>query len=356
MTTEYTNYSLIMAGGSGTRFWPESTAAKPKQYLTLAGDKSLLRNTLLRLEGLSKIEHQFVITISRQKDLALECSQGLVHATEGIILEPAAKNTAPCILLALAKLVHLGAATSDIVAIMPADHIILNQTAFLKDIKTASALAFKNKAIVTIGIPPHFPHTGFGYIQRGEEVSNNSFKIADFKEKPDSETAQKYLATGEYYWNAGMFVSPIQTLLTEFAQHAPELFVYYEQLLANLQKDLSCDEIYQQMQSISIDYAIMEKSDQTMVLPASFDWNDLGSWDALESVYAATDENTLLKGNAHYFENACGNIISVNAKKFISLVDVQDLVIVENEENIMILPKTSAQKVKNIVNHLKSEQ
>lgn len=344
-------YSLIMAGGSGTRFWPESTKEKPKQYLALAGKNSLLTETLLRLEGVSSPETQFIVTIPNQEKLASECSINLINSSSGIILEPAAKNTAPCIILAIAKLWKLGAREDDVISVLPADHIILNKQGFTETINKSIELCQNLKKIVTIGIRPNFPHTGYGYIQRGDEVEGSSYQVDAFKEKPNLETATQYLKKGTYYWNAGMFVSTLGVMLKEFEQNCPEIFQLFDKLKhsSSIEEDAK---IYNQAPSISIDYAVMEKSKNILVVPAQFDWNDLGSWDALEAVINPTDSNTLINNNKYYFENSKGNIISVSNKKFVSVIDIDNLVIVENDRNIMILPKESSQKVKNIVNYL----
>lgn len=345
-------YCLVMAGGQGTRFWPESTPQKPKQYLSLLGDDSLLKASLKRFEGLVAPEYRKVITTKDQFSLAKTHAKGLIDK-EGILCEPSGRNTAPCILLALASLIESGMKDEDVVAIVPSDHVILNTQGFTSTIKLAFEHAVKDECIVTIGIPPHFPNTGFGYIQKGEVKGGDCFQVKAFKEKPDFETAQRYVASGEYYWNAGMFVGRLDTLLEQFKDHAPELFSYFQELRDSLKVEEELNAVYEKLEKISIDYAVMEKSSKILVVPAQFDWNDLGSWDAMESVMQQQDGNTVVKAQEVYSDEAKGNIVFA-PDKFVALIDVEDLVVVVNDEGVLVCPKSSTQKVKNIVPYLKS--
>lgn len=344
--------AVVMAGGRGTRFWPESTSQKPKQYLNLlGGEQSLLEKTLRRFEGLVAPQNRYIITVDEQAELANICSKELV-AKKGLILEPAGRNTAPCILLALADLVHRGVSREDVLAIVPSDHVIINEAGFRDVIKNAALQAVERQAIVTIGIAPHFPHTGFGYIQRGDEVSTECFTVKRFVEKPNYETAVSYLQTGEYLWNAGMFVASIETLLREFSIHAPDLYCHFDDLVMAANDSAKTAEIYQKLAKISIDYAIMEKSEAVLTMPSRFDWNDLGSWDALESVVQKNEQNYIVTAKDCYFEDAKDNIVFA-PNQFVSLINVQDLIVVSNRDSLMILPKKDAQRVKNVVEFLK---
>lgn len=344
------SFFLIMAGGKGTRFWPESTEKKPKQYLNLLGKGSLLEQTVSRLEGLIPLEDTFVVTVKDQEELATKSTINL----KNLIFEPSGRNTAPCILLSLAELVARGAGTDDVVSIVPSDHVILNKGGFQDTLKMASSVAFEKGEIVVIGIRPHFPHTGYGYIESGEKQSTSCFKVESFKEKPTKEKAFEYLSEGNYFWNAGMFISKIGVLLEEFAQHAPEVYKFFPELRDAIEKNEDVATVYEKIPKNSIDYAVMEKSKKVSVVPALFDWNDLGSWDALEDVVKAQEGNTFVKGEGHYFKEAKGNIVFAPGK-FVSLVGVNDLVVVSNEKVLMVLPKSDSQKVKSIVEDLKKE-
>jgi mannose-1-phosphate guanylyltransferase len=346
MTNKF--YALVMAGGQGTRFWPESTSKKPKQYLNLTSEKSLLEETLLRFNGLIEAPDRFVVTVKDQQQLAEKCSKALTHVN-GLIYEPAGKNTGPCILLAMAHLLQCGAKLNDVVTIVPSDHVILNANGFREVMSDARNLAEKTKSIVTIGVVPTFPHTGFGYIQKGSD-----FKVLAFREKPDFETAKKYVASGEYFWNAGMFVAQISVLLDEFSKHSPESFKFFESLQKELKNPAVLKEAYEQMPSNSIDYAVMEKSQKVLVVPSRFDWNDLGSWDALESVIKPMNQNTIVKARDVFASNATGNIIFA-PDKFVALMNVDDLVVISNKDSVVVIPKKDAQKVKEVVAYLKGK-
>ncbi len=347
-------YAVVMAGGQGTRFWPESVSKKPKQYLNLVGDSSLLSQSLNRFETLVGNEQRYIVTVKQQENLVKENSQNLI-SKNGLIFEPSGRNTAPCILLAMAHLLANGASENDVCAIVPSDHVILNESGFRDVIKDAHLYASREDKIVTIGIPPTFPHTGYGYIHRGTEIDSNVYNVTEFKEKPNFDKAKEYLATGEYYWNAGMFVASIKTLTKEFKEHAPEIFEHFEALRENIDNFDGLSSVYNKIPSDSIDFAIMEKSENVLVLPARFDWNDLGSWDALEEVITKTNGNTIASAKSSYIVEAQGNIVFA-PDKFVSLIGVNDLIVVSNERALMVLPKNQAQKVKDIVGHLKETQ
>ena len=350
-------FALIMAGGKGTRFWPESTERKPKQYLNLLGEKSLLKQTIDRLDGFAPSENTFVVTVKDQEDLIKKNMNGKVPV-QNIIFEPSGRNTAPCILLSLAELLEKGASPEDVVVIMPSDHVILNESGFRATLEKGTHQAIKHNAITVIGIQPNFPHTGYGYIEKGEkkgEENCNLYTVNSFKEKPSKEKAIEYLKSGQYFWNAGLFISKIGVLLEEFKTHALTTYSHFSEIQKLLKKRESIEGIYKLLQSESIDYAVMEKSQRVMVIPAEFDWSDLGSWEALEEVLSPKDGNTLVKVEGHYCKEAEGNIIFAPGK-FVSLVGVKDLVVVSNEKVLMVMPKSDSQKVKEIVDALKKDE
>ncbi|PIP93232.1 MAG: hypothetical protein COW00_11245 [Bdellovibrio sp. CG12_big_fil_rev_8_21_14_0_65_39_13] len=344
-------FAIVMAGGKGTRFWPESTSAKPKQYLSLVSPHSLLEETLTRFDGLVPVNRRYVVTVREQEALAKKSSEGNIEPHH-FIFEPSGRNTAPCILLSMAQLEMEGATDEDILAIVPSDHVILNKDGFQHSVKVATETASQKGGIVTIGIKPHFPHTGYGYIHQEKQEGPELFKVASFKEKPNFETAKEYVSTGEYFWNAGMFVARLDVLKKEFQTHSPKMWSSYEDLKKNCHKAESLRNVYEQIPSDSIDYAIMEKSEFVYVVPAAFDWNDLGSWDALESVIAPTDSNIVVKDNGHSFIDAKNNIVYAPGKH-VALVGVNDLIVVSNDKAVIVLPKEQAQRIKEVVELLK---
>ena len=346
---------LVMAGGKGTRFWPESLEKRPKQYLALTGGKPLITETLIRLAGLTPMDQRFVITTRDQMGLVIETTTGELDQGN-IILEPSGRNTGPCIFLSLVALLARGSSMDDTVAIVPSDHVIFNTQGFQDTLKLSSDLAQSKKMIVTIGITPHFPHTGFGYIERGEQIGEKSYGVKSFREKPSLDMAQTYLKSGKYYWNAGMFVATIGVLLEEFKQHAPGIYVHLEALKKAYTSQSKLEAVYNQLEAISIDYAVMEKSTNVAVCPAQFDWNDLGSWDALNSVCNLDQGNAFpqsgLKQSHRIVINSSGNTV-LSSKELVVLVETQDMIVVENDKVLMILPQSQSQRVKDVVDQLK---
>lgn len=340
--------ALIMAGGKGTRLWPESTSKRPKQYMQILDEESLIEKTVSRLDNLIAKENRFVVTVNEQEQIAKEClKEKIPHSN--YVYEPTGRNTAPCIFLSLAKMLkNENRNPDDVVAILPADHIILNREGFQNTLKIAFDLCVRMKSIVTIGIKPHFPHTGFGYIKANEVIEKDSFKVESFKEKPDFETAKSYIQSGNYFWNAGMFVGQISTLMEEFKTYCPDYLTELDSLKENLDDPNELLKVYDRLKAISIDYAIMEKSSRINVVQAQFDWNDLGSWDAMESVIERKDDNFTIKAKELKQVGSKGNIIFA-PNHAVALVDVEDLVLVANDKVVTVMKKQSAQKVKDIV-------
>lgn len=350
----YELYALIMAGGKGTRFWPESTSTRPKQYLSLISEKSLLQETIERFDRFVEQDKRFVVTVAEQEELCRKSSKGKINS-KGIIFEPTGRNTAPCILMSLATLVMKGVGMDDVVAIVPSDHVILNQTGFHATIQKASDFAHRHQQIVTIGITPHFPHTGFGYIQKGKLIEEEAFGVSKFKEKPHFELAAAYVKSGQYLWNAGMFVAPVKVFLQEFEEHAPEMFEHFEALCKTADNPKALKAVYQKLPSDSIDYAVMEKSSNIAVMPATFDWNDLGSWDALATVLNETHGNTVVKSQGTLFLNSADNVIFA-PDRFVSLINMDKHIVVVNDKVVLVAPLKDAQEIKKVVEQLQKQR
>ena len=283
--------SIILAGGSGSRLWPLSRDMYPKQLLNLDDNTSLLQQTFLRLNKFIKASDIVTITnIKHQSDVKLQLNQ--IDNSNIVIGEPLGKNTAPAIACAI-EYFRQQNNSDDIVIILPSDHLIKNTTAFEKTVESAKPLADMGY-IVTFGIKPTYPETGYGYIKTLEPLQDG-YKVEKFVEKPDLETAEKYLISGDYYWNGGIFMGKISTFLDEFQKYTPEIFANLNKLDFSIQNKIDYS-IYESMPSISIDYAIMEKSDKIALVPLQSDWNDLGSWQSLYNVKQKDTEGNVLSG------------------------------------------------------------
>ncbi len=345
---------LIMAGGKGERFWPKSRTVLPKQFLSLSGNnKTMIQLTVERILPLVDIEDIYIATNRDYIHLVEEQLPELPKSN--ILYEPVGKNTAPCI--GFGAMVISKKYDDAIMYVLPSDHMIKNQSLFIQALSEAGEIAETGKNIVTLGITPNYPETGYGYISfvPGEKF-NNSFKVDKFTEKPDFNTAQEYLSTGHYLWNSGMFVWKISTILDNLCRFLP--YIYKGLCLIKDAMGTSAfeDVLNREFNAFvpqSIDYGIMEKASDIYTLPGTFGWDDVGSWLAIERLIQ-TDE----QGNA-----ISGNVVSVNAKncivngqnKLIALVGVNDLVVVDTDDVVMICEKSSSQDVKQIIAKLKEK-
>ncbi|QYK14263.1 mannose-1-phosphate guanylyltransferase/mannose-6-phosphate isomerase [Shewanella rhizosphaerae] len=345
---------VIMAGGSGTRLWPLSRQQFPKQFLTLFGNDSMLQTTARRLKG---IQHAPALVICNEEHRFSVAEQFRANAiqTSGIILEPAGRNTAPAI--ALAALQALKNGNDPLLLVLAADHVIKDEESFCSSVEQALPFAQADK-LVTFGIVPTVPETGYGYIKRGNvQVGSAGFSVAQFVEKPNLETAQEYLSSGEYYWNSGMFLFKASAYLAELKTHRPDIFSACEQAMAATQADLDFirvnKEAFEACPDDSIDYSVMEKTGQGVVVPMNCGWSDVGSWSALWEV-SDKDE----------YGNACrGDVINLNTRnsyvhateKLVTTIGLNDVVIVETKDAILVAKQSEVQQVKKIVEQLKTE-
>lgn len=343
--------ALIMAGGRGTRFWPASTEDRPKQFLNLIGERTMIQETVHRLLPLVDMEHIFICTSAKYKSLCLEQISGLQE--RNIIVEPIGRNTAPCILLSTLYIKQLYEDAN--VIVLPSDHQINNEQEFLAVLEDANQFVNdKKKAIVTIGITPNRPETGYGYINFDETVSTvNSHKIKSVKrfvEKPNLEVAQSYLDDGHYLWNAGMFMFNVDFMISQYKLYAKETYDILTSLPAidasNYMDELEANYII--CEAISVDFAIMEKSDKLYVVPADFGWDDIGSWKALKRYLKQDDAGNITKGEV-VINNANNNTVFTTTKPVV-LLDAEDLFIIETEERIVVGNKDSLNKVHELRN------
>jgi len=341
---------LILAGGSGARLWPMSRELYPKQLLKLNSDNSLLQNTFLRLQKLTSAQNIITITNTKhQSDIRMQLGQ-LSGEPVQILSEPSAKNTAPAIAMGVDYSLKFN--PDAIFLVMPSDHLIVDDEKFTSTVKKGYELA-KNGNIVTFGITPSFADTGYGYIKAENSLSDFAFRVDEFKEKPDEKTAQEYVDSGIYYWNSGIFMFKGSVILQEIEKYCPDI----SRALATLEYSNSTPSVsfesFEKMPSISIDYAVMEKSDKIALLPLESDWNDLGSW---QSIYDTSHKDALenvISGNVINVDSQ--NSLLYSSSKCLATVGLDNVVIVETEDAILACDKNRTQDVKKVFDELKKQ-
>ena len=338
--------ALIMAGGKGTRFWPLSTEENPKQFLNLVGNESMIQMTVNLLKPIIPMERIFVVTDQKYESLVSQHLRELPE--ENIIIEPVGMNTAPCIALS-AMLIHEKYPESTL-AVLPADHLILDEALFQKTLMVADSYVHLNpESIVTLGMEVTRPEVGYGYIQYGEELSFinrlSIRKVERFVEKPDIKTAKSYLEEGCYLWNGGMFIWKTKQIITLSKQHLKRTYDLLQQITESPKElfNQRLHELYPKVESISVDYGIMERAEQICVIPSSFGWDDIGSWLSLER-YRETDEHDNILDGEIKALNSKGNIIVSKTKPMV-LCGVEDLILVETDEVVMVMKKDDVGKI-----------
>ncbi len=346
---------VIMAGGKGERFWPKSRINLPKQFLSLTDDgKSMIQHTVERVKNLVDIENIYVVTNEMYKNLVSEHIPDIPEAN--IIIEPAAKNTAPCIGLAA---VHI--AKKDInskMIILPSDHLIKFNEIFIDTLKTALDVVEKDDNLATIGITPNYPETGYGYINftKGESFkdSTNIYEVLRFVEKPNLEKAKEYLTSGQYLWNSGMFVWKVSTILKNFKEYLPEIYEGLQKIGKSINTG-KYEEVLKKeflnLPSESIDYGIMEKAKNIYVIPGNFGWDDVGSWLSLERINKTNQDGNVITGNVISIKTK--NTIIQGSDKLIATIGLEDIVVVDTDDVTLICHKNNTQEVKEVINNLK---
>ncbi|MDE3212536.1 MAG: NTP transferase domain-containing protein [Bacteroidota bacterium] len=347
-------YVAIMAGGIGSRFWPVSRLNYPKQFLDILNQgRTLIQSTYDRFAQFVPPQNIYVVTSSQYEDIVAEQLPGL--PAENILSEPSRKNTAPCIAYISYKLHELNPGSNLICA--PADHLILDEISFRKICLEALEFTSKNNALLTLGIKPHSPNTGYGYIQyEGHAVSDNIFKVKTFTEKPDKELAKKFLISGDFLWNAGIFAWKTENIIKAFEKYLPEVHELFNgaktHLVTPREKEV-IESIYPLCVNISIDYGILEKADNVYVIPSSFGWSDLGTWgsayDNLEKDYL---ENAVAGDNVILFDST-KNIIHSDNKKLILLQGLDDYIIVDTKDVLLVCKKEKEQQIKEYIAEIK---
>ena len=346
---------VIMAGGKGERFWPKSRINSPKQFLSLTDDgKSMIQHTVERLKDIVEFENIYVVTNELYKGLVNQHIPEIPK--ENIIVEPVAKNTAPCIGLAA---IHIAKKNPDSkMIVLPADHLIKFNEIFTDTLKTALDVVENGDNLVTIGITPSYPETGYGYInfKRGDSLPSikNVYEVLKFEEKPNIEKAKEYLASGQYLWNSGMFVWKTSTILNNFKEHLPKIY----QGLEVIEKSIGTDEYekilkeeFVKLPSESIDYGIMEKAKNIYVVPGNFGWDDVGSWLSLERIKKSNQDGNVISGNVISIKTK--NTVVQGTDKLIATIGLEDIIIVDTEDAILICNKDNTQEVKEVINNLK---
>ncbi len=347
-------YAILMAGGVGSRFWPVSTQDFPKQFHDMLGTgETLIRKTFNRLAKLIPAENIFILTNARYNDLVLE--QLPQVAQRQVILEPAMRNTAPCILYASLKIKKEN--ENAIILVAPSDHWIENESAFIENVQETFPFCQNNNALLTLGITPTFPNTGYGYIEYDKATKNRIKHVLQFREKPNYETAKSFLEQGNFLWNAGIFMWSVQSVLQAFKTHQPKLYALFlsgYDTYNTLEERQFVSENYAKAENISVDYAIMEQSDNVYVLPATFDWNDLGTWGSLyDKLQKDTQNNAVVHAQA-LVEDATGNLICTQTNKVVVVDGLNNYIIVDKEEVLLIYPKAKEQDIKAVLQKVKT--
>ncbi|WP_026835014.1 mannose-1-phosphate guanylyltransferase [Eubacterium xylanophilum] len=343
---------LIMAGGRGERFWPKSRKNLPKQFLSLTDDgTTMIQNTINRVKPLVDVEDIYVVTNRDYKGLAMQQLPEIPE--ENILCEPVGRNTAPCVGLAA---VHIKKKYDDaLMIVLPSDHLIMYNAMFLSVLKDACELAEQGENLTTIGITPTYPETGYGYIKFDpDENVGRAYGVEQFVEKPDLATAQAYLQDESYLWNSGMFVWKVSTILKKIEDYMPDMYKGLSNIgeaIGTDSQEIVLEKEFENMQAESIDYGIMEKSDNIFVIPGTFGWDDVGSWLAVGRIRPTNEYGNAVSGNVITVETK--NSIIEGSDKLIAAVGLDDVIIVDTDDALLVCKKSSAGDIKKVLENLK---
>lgn len=347
------NHVFIMAGGVGSRFWPKSRNNYPKQFIDILGiGKSLLQLTYHRFLKLCQPENIYIVTNVQYKALVQEQLKDIPESN--ILCEPSRNNTAPCIAYATFKLAAKCPDANMLIA--PSDHFILNEDIFIEKVKLGLDEVIRNPMLLTLGITPTRPDTGYGYINFNKEGENGIHKVNRFTEKPPLDKAREFLASGDYIWNGGIFIWNVNTALKAFEQYAPEIYTLFKQgndVYNTIAEQAFIDAHYPQSPNISIDYAILEKADNVYTIPADFGWSDLGTWASLYEVAEKQHGNNALSAASLQLEDTENCIIHLPAEKLAVIRGLKDYIIVDDNDVLLIYPKQEEQEIKRITEALR---
>ncbi|MBV9989710.1 MAG: mannose-1-phosphate guanylyltransferase/mannose-6-phosphate isomerase [Alphaproteobacteria bacterium] len=349
-------HPVILSGGSGTRLWPLSRASLPKQLLALHGERTMIQDTVLRAQ-LPDAAAPLLLCSEAHRFLVAEQMQEIGVKPRAIVLEPMGRNTAPA--AAVAALMTVEADAQGVIVLLPSDHVVRDAKAFAKAVTMAAAAA-REGHIVTFGMQPTAPETGYGYVHRGVRLEklDGAWRVQRFVEKPNAETAAKYLADGGYSWNSGMFVFRADVLIEDMRTHAPDVLAAAKEALALAKRDLDFvrldGEAFSDAPNISIDYALMEKTDRAAIVPCDIGWSDVGAWSALWEIQDQDSQSNVLLGDVIAHDSTGSYVHS--GKQLAALVGVRDLVVIATDDAILVADKNRAQDVKAIVDRLKSDK
>jgi len=354
-------YIVLMAGGAGTRFWPRSRQNMPKQLLKIFSDRTMLQQTYDRIKEISENDKILIITGENLKDEIMKQLPDLPE--RNIIAEPFGRNTAPCIALAASIIKKRENNKNVPMAVLPADHLVADIKGFQDVLITAKKYAMETGTLITLGITASYPETGYGYVQRDSKLvevdGQKIYSVKTFAEKPNLETATRFHKSGDFYWNAGIFVWSTNAILKEFELQMPELYEGLPELSEKIDTDKMSEgilKLYSAVKSISIDVAIMEGAENVSVVESDFNWNDVGSWEAVFNLSEKNKNKNVVFTNDLIEVNAKNNLFYSQGKKLIAAIDVDDLVLVETDDAILICKRDSSQKVKDVVDKIRHKE
>jgi len=346
-------YAILMAGGVGSRFWPVSTTEFPKQFHDMLGaGETLIQKTFSRLSQLIPVENILILTNEKYNQIVLD--QLPLVKQEQVLLEPAMRNTAPCILYASMKIKKQN--PDAVMVVAPSDHWIEDESLFTQNLQQCFDFCSTENALMTLGIQPTFPNTGFGYIEFDKSDNNPIKKVSQFREKPDYETAKSFLEAGNFLWNGGIFIWSVQAIIASFEKFQPQMNALFLKGWNDYNTTNENDfiaENYGLAENVSIDYAVMEKAENVYVLPATFDWNDLGTWGSLHEKLDKDENNNSVVNATVLLNNSSSNIISTAKDKLVIIDGLEDFIIVDKDNVLLIYPKSKEQEIKGIVSQLK---
>ena len=349
------NYVIIMAGGVGSRFWPVSRVAYPKQFHDILGiGKSLLQQTYDRF--LTHFEKENIFIVTNESYRAKVQEQILDIDNSRIIGEPRARNTAACVAYASFRIAQLNPKANCIVA--PSDHLVMDEDKFFKSIEVGLNFTEQNDSLVTLGIRPNRPDTGYGYIQFIEEDHKDVHKVKTFTEKPSLEIAETFIASGDFLWNSGIFIWNVGAISEAFQIHLPEIYTLFDRLKKHYYQPEEAQEVskvYELCKNTSIDYGVMEKADNVYVIPAEFGWSDLGTWNSLYEIHGKDKQGNAINGNKVMLYDTDNCMISMPDEKLLVIKDVKNLIVVDTDDVLLICNKSKEQEVRQIVTDIKLE-